>query len=115
MDKYALESFIDFCDDMMITNEADLQYKIMRKMQTNSLALHNQLMMQKKDLNKKYKECEGAIDELENLIKIIKKRREGIIRKINGNEVKNKKALQKFVDLYDNWIDKLNKEIKNNA
>ena len=107
----ALESFINYCDDMQIVDEV-LNYKIMRFSQTNSISLRYQLMKQKNDLKKRYKEAEGTIDELENLIKIIKKRREGMVRKLNGKEIKDKKGIQKFIDLYDQWLNKLNNELR---
>ena len=100
----AIENFINFCDDMMIVEEG-MDYKTMRKLQTNTIALNNQLLMQKSICKKEYKKAknEGSKD---IFISSLEKKKEGIQRKINGTEVKNKKVLQKFIALYDEYIRK---------
>lgn len=74
--------------------------------------MHISIVNKKKDIQKRYKEADNQVDELEILLSTIKKRKKGMERKINGNEIKNKKQLQKFIILYDEWISNLNKEIK---
>lgn len=115
-----INKFIEYCENMEvntdsidvdIANEGMLPYKTMRKLQTNAIALAYQYSQQKKDIQKRYKEADNQVDELEILLSTIKKRKKGMERKINGNEIKNKKHLQKFIILYDEWISKLNKEI----
>ena len=38
---FAVESFMSFCDNM-IAEEASFEYKVMRKVQTNTIALQKQ-------------------------------------------------------------------------
>ena len=79
----------------------------MRKMQTNKLALAKQLSDHKRLCQKKYTECHGQTDLEETFRNWLNKQKAAIQRKINGKEIKNKKDLQKFIDLYDSYLSKL--------
>ena len=103
--RLAIENFITYCDESMIP------YKTMRKLQTNTLALRHQYNQQEKDIQKRYKEADNQTDELEALIKILESRKKGMERKLNGNEIKNNTQIQKFIDLYNKWISKIENEI----
>ena len=46
-------------------------------------------------------------DEKKEFIEWLKKSKAGIQRKINGKEIKNKNALQKFINLYDSYLNRL--------
>ena len=102
---YTMESFINFCDDMQIVEEANFGYRFMRKSQTNTIALRDQLYKQKKEISKKF----GSIrreDDCDELTELLNKRKGGIQRKINGKEISDKKTLQIFIDLYDEYLTK---------
>lgn len=102
---FAIESFISFCDGMMIAEEASFEYKVMRKVQTNTIALHKQLYSQKKEISKKFDSIRQE-DDCDELIELLNKRKAGIQRKINGKEISDKKTLQKFIDLYNDFLTK---------
>ena len=105
---HGMEEFIDYCNDMMIAEEAKLspmKYKLMRKMQTNSISLRNQLSKQKKLCEKKYQAAKNDGSK-HQFIAFLEKNKAATQRKINGIEISNKDALQKFIDLYDDYLRK---------
>ena len=105
LNKPAKES--TFFEEIDIADEAALSYRIMRKAQTNSLALAHQLSEQKKTCSNKYNECKGHSDMEASFKNWLLKQKAAVQRKINGKEIKNKKALQKFITLYDSYLNKL--------
>lgn len=105
MNTYSLESFINFCDDMMISEEASLNYKVMRAVQTNSFALKMQYNEQKKICEEKFKDAKSTGD-MEEFISWLNKMKNRMQKKINGKEIKNKKSLHKFIELYDSYTKK---------
>ena len=113
MNNKSIDSFVDFCDDIHIANEADLKYKMMRKVQTNTLALNNQLLMQKKECKKRYDEAIKS-GKKESFITWLNKQKNAVNRKINGNEIKDKNTLKKFITLYDEYLRKIGDNDTNN-
>ena len=109
MNNYTLESFITFCDDMMIAEEK-LNYKRMRAAQTSSVGLMVQLTTQRSLCKSKFKEAK-ANGECELFINWLNTQKERMQRKINGTEIKNKKMLHKFISLYDEYLRKASDEI----
>ena len=113
MNKQVLENFINWCDEMTIVTEEAKKwnaldrafYKTSRMIHTSKLSLNNQLNAQKKELKEKYESAkrEGTLDAFFTLVE---KRKAGIQRKINGNEIKDKHTLQKFITLYDEYLAK---------
>ena len=106
--------FEDVFDDMDIVEEArkwnaidKVSYKVTRKLQTNTIALNNQLNQQKKLLAKEYAEA-SKIGTFDTFYKTVEKRKHLMQQKINGEEIKDKKTLQKFIDLYDSYLNKQN-------
>lgn len=96
-----------FFEEINIADEAKMSYKIMRKAQTNTLALYNQLSLQKKLCSDKYNQCKGK-PEMEKIFRgWLNKQKAAVQRKINGQEIKNKNALQKFISLYESYLNKL--------
>ena len=105
---YTMENFIDYCEEYQVAEEGKIspsQYKAMRKLQTNTFALHRQLSMQKKLCEKKYRAAknDGSKDQF---IAFLEKNKAGIQRKINGTEIKDKKTLHEYIALYDNYLKK---------
>lgn len=105
LNKPAQES--TFFDELSVANEVTTAYRVMRKAQTNTVALYSQLLEQKRICKKKYKECQYDDFLIENFRNWLNKQKNMMQRKINGKEIRNKKALQKFVDLYDSYLNKL--------
>jgi protein-arginine kinase len=105
---FGIESYLDYCEESFDSaNEADLRYKTMRRMQTNHLALNNQLRMQKNLCQSKFNEC-NSIEELDQFSEWLTKQKNAIKRKINGSEIKDKATLQKFILLYKEYEEKIN-------
>ena len=105
---YNVENFINYCDDYQIAEEGKMsssQYKSMRKMQTNSVALRSQLSQQKKLCEKKYQAAKNDGSKSQ-FIAFLEKNKAATQRKINGTEISNKDALQKFITLYDDYLRK---------
>ena len=75
--------------------------------ETNVIALSKQLHDQRNICEKKLKEA-NSIDELESFSAWLDKQEAGIQRKINGKEIKNKNALQKFITMYHEYKSKIN-------
>ena len=109
MTNYTLESFISFCDDMMIAEEK-LNYNRMRSAQISPAGLMVQLVTQRNICKSKFKEAK-AEGECELFIDWLNKRKEMMQRKINGKEIKSKKMLQKFIALYDEYLRKATAEV----
>ena len=97
---------LTFLEEINIADEASMSYRMMRKAQTNTVALNYQLHQQKKLCEKKFKESVDD-DEKKEFIEWLKRSKAGIQRKINGKEIKNKNALQKFINLYDSYLNRL--------
>ena len=105
-----VKDFLNYSYDVLdegIATEADMRYKAMRLMQTNVIALSKQLRDQRNLCEKKLKEA-NSIDELESFSVWLDKQEAGIQRKINGKEIKNKNALQKFITMYHEYKSKIN-------
>ncbi len=104
----AIESFMEYLDGMEIAEEG-LGYKITRKVHTSKLHLKHQLNQQKSDLEKRYRVAvENGKEEM--LKEMIQKRKNGILRKINGKEIskfEKKEILKDFIRLYDSYLNKL--------
>lgn len=109
MNDIILESFISKCENMMIVEEK-VNYKRMRAAQTSSAGLMVQLATQRNICKSKFKEAK-ADGECELFIDWLNKRKEMMQRKINGKEIKNKKMLQKFIALYDEYLRKATAEV----
>ena len=96
-----VKDFLNYAYEVLdegIATEADMRYKAMRLMQTNVIALSKQLHDQRNICEKKLKEA-NSIDELESFSVWLDQQAAGIQRKINGTEIKNKNALQKFIKM----------------
>lgn len=105
-----VKDFLNYSYDVLdegIATEADMRYKAMRLMQTNVIALSKQWHDQRNLCEKKLKEA-NSIDELESFSVWLDKQEAGIHRKINGKEIKNKNALQKFITMYHEYKSKIN-------
>jgi hypothetical protein len=64
-------------------------------------------MQQKKLCSQKFNSC-NTEEELNHFASWIEKQKASIQRKINGNEIKDKAGLQKFISLYQEYESKIN-------
>lgn len=108
LEEYGVESYLDYCGEACDTaNEADMKYKVMRALQTNKIALRNQLGEQKKICLRKLNECNSESD-LDSFAAWLDKQKTLVTHKINGDEIKDKASLQKFISLYNEYEGKIN-------
>lgn len=106
----SIKDYVDYSYDVLSKNvvtEASTAYRAMRLMQTNAVALASQLHDQKKLCETKLKDA-NSIDELESFSAWLDRQEARVQRKINGKEIKNKSALQKFINLYHEYRGKMN-------
>jgi len=115
-----MNDFISYCDDMMIAEEAtkakkypkDLnpiqkqQVKFLAKSTKTPIGLRNQYLAMKIAVEKKYKQCETEED-FDKFREYLEKQIRLTNQKINGKEIKDKKMLRKFVDLYESYLQKI--------
>lgn len=109
----ALESFISFCDDMIIAEEArkwntadKIRYKFYRAGTISGPGLAIARMSDKRHLDEKLRNC-TSIEKCDEAIEWIDKMRRGIQRKINGKEIQDKRSLQKSMDQFNQYREKV--------
>lgn len=96
-----------FFDEIGIAEESSAFYKMMRLSQTSRPGLHASHLTQKKECEKRYKDSRGDMEKEKAFAEWLNKSIQMTQRKINGKEIKHKDLLQKDIDLYKSYLNKI--------
>lgn len=111
---FKADDFLNYAMEQQLSKRIRKKLGNARKMQISKLGLINSSREQKKQCEKRFKECQSP-DQFDDFKEWLEKQIRLTQRKINGNEIKeeNKKYLKSCIDLYKSYLEKIKGKTSN--